>query len=94
MLGILKAGGAYLPLDPTTSRTARLHAGRCRCADSVTQTGLMEHRPAHDARLVLLDVDWAEIARWPTTAAASDTKADNLIYVIYTSGSTGQPKGA
>ncbi len=32
--------------------------------------------------------------RWPTTAAASGTQADNLAYVIYTSGSTGQPKGA
>ncbi len=95
LLGILKAGGAYLPLDPSypPDRLAYMLADAA-APILVTQTGLMEQRPAHDARLVLLDADWAEIARWPTTAAASGTQADNLIYVIYTSGSTGQPKGA
>ena len=95
LLGILKAGGAYLPLDPSypPDRLAYMLADAAAPV-LVAQTGLMEQRPAHDARLVRLDADWEEIARWPTTAVASGTQADNLIYVIYTSGSTGQPKGA
>jgi amino acid adenylation domain-containing protein len=59
----------------------------------VTQAGLVEQLPAPDAQVVRLDVDWAEIARHPASAAASGAGPDNLAYVIYTSGSTGKPKG-
>jgi amino acid adenylation domain-containing protein len=62
--------------------------------ESLPQESLPQENLPQDAQLVRLDADWEEIARWPTTAAASGTQADNLIYVIYTSGSTGQPKGA
>ena len=94
LLGILKAGGAYLPLDPSypQERLAYMLTD-ARAPVLVTQAALVEQLPEHDACVVQLDADWAEIATQPTSAPASGAKPDNLAYVIYTSGSTGKPKG-
>ena len=69
LIGILKAGGAYLPLDPSypLERLAFMleDAG---APVLVTQAGLLDHLPAHGARIVQLDADWPAIAPQPTTA--------------------------
>jgi len=56
LLGILKAGGAYLPLDPAYPRE-RL-SFMCQDADLgflLTQAGLRDVLPAHNATVVCLD---------------------------------------
>jgi amino acid adenylation domain-containing protein len=95
ILGVLKAGGAYLPLDPSypADRLAFMLAD-ARVPVLLTQAHLAAHLPTHQARVVRLDTDWAEISREPAENVVSEATADNLAYVIYTSGSTGQPKGA
>ncbi|HYO52492.1 amino acid adenylation domain-containing protein, partial [Archangium sp.] len=94
ILGTLKAGGAYVPLDPAlpAERLAFM------MADSgltvlLTQERLVSGLPEHGARVVRLDSDWAQIARWSEAPPASGSSSENLAYVIYTSGSTGKPKG-
>ncbi len=94
LLGIHKAGGAYLPLDP--------HYPQERIAFMVqdaavpvlmTQTSLLDLLPAHNAQVVCIDGDWAQIGKNETTAVSSAVTPQHLSYVIYTSGSTGKPKG-
>jgi amino acid adenylation domain-containing protein len=67
----------------------------------LTQQSLAETLPEHEGRRVLLDTDWAAIAKASEENPAGEVNenasrastADNLAYVIYTSGSTGKPKG-
>lgn len=94
LLGILKAGGAYLPLDPSYPPQRLAWTMHDSGAELVlTHSHLVEVLPTHDARTILLDADWEQIAchdaRNPDWPAASDQVA----YVLYTSGSTGTPKG-
>jgi amino acid adenylation domain-containing protein len=42
--------------------------------------------------IVRLDIDWARVARQPSSAPAFSLHPRNPAYVIYTSGSTGSPK--
>jgi amino acid adenylation domain-containing protein len=94
LLGILKAGGIYLPLDPSypAERLGYMLAD-AKAPVVVTQTRLLAQLPEHDACVVQIDADWAEIATRPASAPHSTTLPDSLAYVIYTSGSTGKPKG-
>jgi len=94
LLGILKAGGAYVPLDPTypPDRLAFMIEDS-QVPVLVTQESLLSELPAHEARVVCLDVDWEVIARESKENPDIDTTPDNLAYVIYTSGSTGEPRG-
>jgi amino acid adenylation domain-containing protein len=94
MLGILKAGGAYMPLDPRypADRLAfMLDDARVPVLLSVER--LAGQRLEHQARVILLDRDWRQVALCSTDNTASRTTPGNLAYVIYTSGSTGRPKG-
>ena len=94
LLGILKAGGAYVPLDPKYPRERiafMLEDTRARVL--LTQRGLDETLPPHDAEVVYLDSDWPSIARHAADNVESGVTGSNLAYVIYTSGSTGRPKG-
>jgi amino acid adenylation domain-containing protein len=95
LLGILKAGGAYVPIDPGYPRDRVAYM----LADSgtpvlLTQERLVADLPPHNARTVLLDADWPQIAAEPDSNPEILTRPHNLAYVIYTSGSTGRPKGA
>ncbi|MDX6523295.1 MAG: hypothetical protein QOI17_808, partial [Gaiellales bacterium] len=94
LLGILKAGGAYLPLDPSypPERLAFMLQD-ARAPVLVARSALLARLPAHNARIVCLDADWAAIARQPATAPANNLQPQHPAYVIYTSGSTGTPKG-
>jgi amino acid adenylation domain-containing protein len=95
LLGILKAGGAYVPLDPTLP-PARLAfmAADAQVSVLLTQERLLPQLPAHRAQVILLDSDWAEIAKQGRDSLVNLATESDLAYVIYTSGSTGQPKGA
>jgi amino acid adenylation domain-containing protein/FkbH-like protein len=95
LLGILKAGGAYVPLDPSypSERLAYMLTDT-RARVLLTETRLAAALPPHDARPVLIDADWSQIATRPTSAVGGDVAPSQLAYVIYTSGSTGRPKGA
>jgi aspartate racemase len=94
LLGILKAGGAYVPLDPAYPKERlALMLEDAGVPVLLTQAPLAPELPAHGAKIVCLDKDWAIIARESDQAPASRTTAENLAYVIYTSGSTGRPKG-
>ncbi len=94
LLAILKAGGAYVPIDPQYPRERRkFMVEDSRAAVVLTQSSLAADLPVENAKVVLLDADWPEIAREPITNPGGETQQDHLAYVIYTSGSTGVPKG-
>jgi amino acid adenylation domain-containing protein/FkbH-like protein len=94
LLGVLKAGGAYLPMDPEYPPERLAFMLKDTKAPVVlTQDALLGQLPAHDAQVVRIDADWAEIGAERAVAPAAMAVSDNLAFVIYTSGSTGQPKG-
>ncbi len=104
-LGVLKAGAAYVPLDPSypAERLAFLLADsqagprgidRTDRPVVVTLEGLTRLLPDQTARIVRLDADAGELARYGPGNPPPFAAPDNLAYVVYTSGSTGQPKGA
>jgi amino acid adenylation domain-containing protein len=94
MLGILKAGGAYVPLEPAQPVERLRHMLEdVRAPVILTQQRLLDSLPEHDARVVCIDADWAEIARRSPDNTSSNATAANLVYLIFTSGSTGRPKG-
>ncbi|MDX2092417.1 MAG: amino acid adenylation domain-containing protein, partial [Kofleriaceae bacterium] len=93
--GVLKAGGAYVPLDPSYPRERlAFMVEDAAVAVLLTQAHLVEASPAHGARLVRLDADWAEVARASAARPGRTAGPNDLAYVIFTSGSTGRPKGA
>jgi amino acid adenylation domain-containing protein len=94
LLGVLKAGGAYLPLDPTLpGERLAFMVQDARVPVIVTEQQLATRIAAHDARVILIDSDWGQIARQQGDKPVAGAKPENLAYVIYTSGSTGNPKG-
>ncbi len=94
ILGILKAGAAYIPLDPEypPERLAFVLED-AQAPVLITQAKLREHMSAHQATIVYLDTDWAQIAKESAHPPRNWVMAHNLAYIIYTSGSTGKPKG-
>ncbi len=94
ILGILKAGGAYVPLDPAYPITRlSFMLSDSQASVLLTQAQLLSKLPLHQARVVVLDSDWNEIAQLSPDNCVSQVTPENLAYVIYTSGSTGNPKG-
>ncbi|MGQ0825940.1 MAG: non-ribosomal peptide synthetase [Actinomycetota bacterium] len=96
ILGILKAGGAYVPLDPTFPRNRLAYMlSDSRAPVLVTQLGLVDDLPAHDAQTVFVDAPDAPDADEGDEAAPQvpGLTPEHLAYVLYTSGSTGRPKG-
>jgi amino acid adenylation domain-containing protein len=94
VFGILKAGGAYVPLDPSYP----LERLAFMVQDSgmrllLTQRELLPKVPELEARTIVLDEEWEQIAAQSVLNPPVLTTPDNLAYVIYTSGSTGKPKG-
>jgi amino acid adenylation domain-containing protein len=95
LVAIGKAGGAYVPLDPSypEERLAFMLADTAAPV-LLVQAHLRAKLPAHGARVVCLDTDWAAIEATGSEANPdSGVKARHLAYVSYTSGSTGRPKG-
>ncbi len=95
ILAVLKAGGAYLPLDlayPKDRLAFMLEDSQATVL--LTERRLLDQLPAHRARTICLDGDWALIEGESAENPANKIAAENLAYVIYTSGSTGKPKGA
>ncbi len=94
ILGVLKAGGAYVPMDPAypAERLAFLLAD-AQVRVLITQSGLVDKLPPHQAVEICLDSDWPRIAGRPADNPARQVEPENAAYVIYTSGSTGKPKG-
>ncbi|MDB6100268.1 MAG: Non-ribosomal peptide synthetase component [Gammaproteobacteria bacterium] len=94
LLGILKAGGAYVPLDPTyPPDRMQFILDDAQAPVLITQQRLIASLPKANARTIVLDAVWFEIAAESTEALASNFGSDSLAYVLYTSGSTGKPKG-
>jgi len=94
LLGILKAGGAYLPLDPDyPQQRLEYMLSDAQVGLVLTQKRLLNQLPVHFGLTIVLDDEWATIARESSTNPMRVSEAGNLVYVIYTSGSTGQPKG-
>ncbi|MBX8523012.1 amino acid adenylation domain-containing protein, partial [Pseudomonas cichorii] len=96
LLGILKAGAGYVPLDPAypQERLAFMLDDSMPLA-LLTESAHLEHLPAQDIPLLLLDQpEAAGIAGQPQeNPQVAGLETDHLAYVIYTSGSTGLPKG-
>ncbi len=95
LLAILKAGGAYVPLDPA-SPPARLSymLDDAHISVLVTDSRLASELPLSlSVRVVCLDEEADEIAKYPSRGPSSSAVGVNAAYVIYTSGSTGAPKG-
>jgi len=94
VLAIFKAGACYVPLDPGYP-TQRLTAMLDDTAVRLLLTGArwLEMLPPHDARVLCLDRDWADIGAEPATRPLNPAGAGSAAYVVFTSGSTGRPKG-
>ena len=94
ILGVLKAGGGYVPLDPRYPQERLSFVLQDTCIPLlVTNRGLAEKLPRHDAHTVCLDSDVEVLERESRDNPPCMVEPENLAYVIYTSGSTGQPKG-
>jgi amino acid adenylation domain-containing protein/FkbM family methyltransferase len=94
IMGILKAGGAYVPLDPSYPRERlAFMLEDIKASVLLTQNGLREILPEHEARIICLDTDWEIISQESADNSSASAAPEHLAYIIYTSGSTGQPKG-
>ena len=94
VIGILKAGSAYVPLDPAYPRDRiAFMLENSEVPLLLTQTQLADTLPKCNAKVVLIDAHWPEIARQSPESPALSLDPENRAYVIYTSGSTGKPKG-
>ena len=94
LLGILKAGGAYMALDPSYPRERlSLMLEDTQAPIVLTHEHLVAALPPHNARIVRVDVDRAQIAAESLGNLEPTATPDNLLYITYTSGSTGKPKG-
>lgn len=93
VLGILKAGAAYLPLDPAyPARRIQYMLDQAQAPLLITTSETQKTLPEHQASLILLDKQWADMMAMPPLTEEC-SRLDDLAYVIYTSGSTGKPKG-
>jgi amino acid adenylation domain-containing protein len=95
ILGILKAGGAYLPLDLASppTRLAQILEDAQISILLTKQSTLTKLPPQPENRVICIDTEWAEIAKYDSTNPNLFSQSNNLAYVMYTSGSTGVPKG-
>jgi amino acid adenylation domain-containing protein len=94
LLGILKSGAAYVPLDPAYPRDRiAFMLENAEVPLLLTQAQLKESLPSMASGTVLIDSDWAEIAKQSQESPSLTLDPENRAYVIYTSGSTGKPKG-
>ncbi|HEX7240374.1 MAG TPA: amino acid adenylation domain-containing protein, partial [Longimicrobiaceae bacterium] len=93
LLAVLKAGGAYVPVDLAypAERIAFMLAD-ARVPVLLTLESLRERLPEHDARVLRLDADAAEIDAEDPSDLEGAAAGTDLAYMIYTSGSTGRPK--
>jgi amino acid adenylation domain-containing protein len=94
LLGTLKAGGVYVPLDPQYPQE-RLGFMMEDAGVSVliTQAGLHEKLPPHQARIVDLETSCAGIEQESVENLNLRIDPGQAAYIIFTSGSTGRPKG-
>ncbi len=91
LLAVLKAGGAYVPIDPTyPADRVRYMITDAAVPVLLTEAALVAALPTDQARVVVIDDDFAAISAANLDGA---TTPASRAYVIYTSGSTGQPKG-
>jgi amino acid adenylation domain-containing protein/FkbH-like protein len=94
LLGILKAGGAYVPLDPSyPADRIQFILEDAQAPVLITQRLVLSSLTTLNARTIILDTAWPEIAAESTAPLSIETQSSNLAYVLYTSGSTGKPKG-
>lgn len=94
LIGILKAGGAYVPLDPSyPADRIQFILEDAQAPVLITQRLVLSHLTTLNARTVVLDTAWPEIAAESTAPLSIETQPVSLAYVLYTSGSTGKPKG-
>ncbi|OKO78958.1 non-ribosomal peptide synthetase [Bradyrhizobium sp. NAS96.2] len=100
ILGVLKSGAAYVPVDAATpkGRIATILTDISDGTDgrspvAITQARLEAAISPDLAEIVVLDADFASIARQPDSARPSAATPDGTAYIIFTSGSTGTPKG-
>src|SRR5687767_5989645 len=97
LVATLKAGAAYVPVDPGYPRDrVQYMLEDAGIAALLTQSHLADTLPPRQARVVLLDGDFAQDTPEDGDSAnlGVEVHPENGAYAIYTSGSTGKPKGA
>ena len=94
IVAIWKAGATYVPLDAAypKDRLAFIIED-ARVAVILTDQGLLDELPAHNARAFCVDQEWEAIEQQSEDNPEWCIFPDSLAYVMYTSGSTGKPKG-
>jgi amino acid adenylation domain-containing protein/FkbH-like protein len=94
LLAIQKSGAAYVPLDPAyPAERIRLTLEDAQVPVLITQQSLRAQLPEHNAHVVCIDSDWANVVGESTDNLGKTATPEDIAYVIFTSGSTGRPKG-
>ncbi len=91
VLGILKAGGAVLPLETRVPFSVR-QPGAARLSLILTDSGHREHFAPELNRLLLLDLEAADIHRTDDAELAPLAGPDDLAWVVRTNGTGGEAK--
>jgi amino acid adenylation domain-containing protein len=95
LIAIQKCGAAYLPLDPQHPAERRDYMLQdSGCALLIVDSATTETSgQASRVRLLDIETNAADIARFEDTNLPQAPDASDPVYLIYTSGSTGKPKG-
>lgn len=86
LLGILKAGGTYVAIAPTSGAEILADA---QVSFLLTQSSLVEKLPEHQAKVICIDTELANISLHSNDNPVCQVTEQNLACVIYVSGVNG-----
>jgi len=95
IIGVLKSGAGYVPIDTDHPKSRKEYIVSdanvlCMICHSSNMSEVVQYHPEN---LLIVDLQWDEIASYTSDNPSNVHSPDSLAYLMYTSGSTGKPKG-